>query len=287
MAFPCDQWPSTWFPVARRRQNPAGRLFCFPCAGGSSTDVIFREWSGAMPDDVELAVLEMPGRARRMTEPLETSLPRLIERLLPVFRACVDRPFAFFGHSLGAVVAYELARALSAARLPGPSLLMVSAKQAPHLPYARKLFDLPRDRIIGALRELNGTPDEVLRNEELLDIVLATLRSDLRMAFDYRFAGPPLREVPIMAFGGEDDPHVAVESIRAWELHTDAPFRSRIYPGGHFYMQQESRSEVRDEIVALMAALARGDGRHRSCFGDIPPGEIRERGPALAELALD
>lgn len=234
------------------------RLFCFPYAGGSSTDPIFRNWAGAMPDDVELAILEMPGRARRMAEPFEASLFRLVERLLPVFAACTDRPFAFFGHSLGAIVAYELARALSAAKMPRPSLLMVSAKQAPHIPYTRRLFDLPRDQFVCALRELNGTPDEVLQNQELLDIVVSVLRNDLEMAFKYRFVGAPLRGVPIFAFGGKDDPHVEVESILAWEEHTDRSFRSEIHPGGHFYIQQqESGDAVRERIVELMAALLR------------------------------
>jgi medium-chain acyl-[acyl-carrier-protein] hydrolase len=261
MQHQANRWPSIWFPVPRKRDNPVMRLFCFPYAGGSSSDAIFREWAIAMPDHVEVAVLEMPGRARRMAEPSETSLFRLVERLLPVFASCADRPFAFFGHSLGAIVAYELARALSAAKMPCPSLLMVSAKQAPHMPYTRRLFDLPRDQFIIALRELNGTPDEVLQNEELLDIVVSVLRNDLEMAFKYRFEGAPLRGIPIHAFGGENDPHVETESILAWDHHTDLPFRSEIHPGGHFYIQQDSRDAIRERIVELMTALCRDADR--------------------------
>lgn len=253
-------WPTTWFPVPRQREGALVRLFCFPWAGGGSTDAVFREWAGAMPAEVELAILEMPGRARRMAEPFEVSLPRLVERLMPVFAACVDRPFAFFGHSLGALVAYELARALAAANMPGPSLLILSAKQAPHLPYLHRLFDLPRERFLLALRELNGTPDEILQNEELLDIVVSVLRNDLEMAFNYRYAGAPLRDVPILALGGEDDPHVESESILAWKEHAER-FSSRIYPGGHFYIQQESKDAVRERVVEIMESLARDAGR--------------------------
>jgi medium-chain acyl-[acyl-carrier-protein] hydrolase len=274
MQYQANRWPSTWFPVPRKRTNPTARLFCFPYAGGSSSDAIFREWANALPDDVELAVLEMPGRARRMAEPFETSLFRLVERLLPVFASCTDRPFAFFGHSLGAIVAYELARALSAAKMPCPSLLMVSAKQAPHKPYTRRLFDLPRDQFILALRELNGTPDEVLQNEELLDIVVSVLRNDLEMAFKYRFVGAPLRGIPIHAFGGKDDPHVEIESILAWDSHTDLPFRSEIHPGGHFYIQQESKDAVRERIVDLMTTLSRDAGRSREPARISPPMDV-------------
>lgn len=257
--YRADDRPSSWFTVPRQRTNPAIRLFCFPYAGGSSTDPVFRQWANAMPDEVELAVLEMPGRARRMAEPFETSLPRLVSRLVPVFASCVDRPFAFFGHSLGAIVAYELARALAAAGMPGPRLLVVSAKQAPHMPYRRRLFDLPRDQFVSALRQLNGTRDEILENEELLDIVVAVLRNDLEMAFNYRFAGAPLRDVPILACAGRDDPHVEVDSVLAWKEHADQ-FGATVYPGGHFFIQHESSDAIRDRIVEVMTALARGHG---------------------------
>lgn len=248
-------WPSSWWPVPCRRDRPSARLFCFPYAGGSSTDPIFREWASAMPVEIELSILEMPGRARRMAEPFEVSLQRLVQRLVPVFAACTDLPFVFFGHSLGAIVAYELARALDLARLPCPGLLLVSAKQAPHLPYTQRLFDLPRDRFVDALRELDGTPDEVFRNEELLELVVSVLRSDLEMAFNYRYAGLAMRKVPIIAFGGRDDPHVSVESVLAWEAHT-GHFQSEIYPGGHFYLQKESKVAVRDRVVDIMRAFA-------------------------------
>ncbi|MBN6100565.1 thioesterase [Xanthomonas sp. CFBP 8703] len=251
------------------------RLFCFPYAGGSSTDPVFRQWANAMPAEVELCILETPGRARRMTEPLEASLPRLVERLVPVFAACTDKPFVFFGHSLGAIVAYELARALAAAKLPCPSQLIVSAKQAPHLPYTRRLFDLPREQFIDALRELNGTPDELLQNEELLDLVVAVLRNDLEMAFNYRYSGAPLRHVPILAFGGRDDPHVDIQTVLAWKTHT-AQFRSEIYPGGHFYLQRESKNVVRDRMVDIMAALARDVGNRCGATGAIAADDERQ-----------
>lgn len=249
-----DHQSSLWFTVPRPRQQPAMRLFCFPYAGGSSTDPVFRQWAHAMPDDVEVAVLEMPGRSRRMAEPFENSLPRLVERLVPVLANYADLPFVFFGHSLGAIIAYELARALAAAGLPVPTLLVVSAKQAPHLPYRHRLYDLPRDEFIGALRRLNGTRDEILQNEELLDIVIAVLRNDLEMAFNYRFEGAPLRTVPIVACAGQEDPHVEIDSILAWKQHADQ-FDASVYPGGHFYIQHESCDAIRQRMIELMVAL--------------------------------
>lgn len=251
-----DHQPSLWFTVPRPRQQPAMTLFCFPYAGGSSTDPVFRQWAHAMPDDVEVAVLEMPGRARRMAEPFENSLPRLVERLVPVLANCTDRPFAFFGHSLGAIIAYELARALAVAGMRVPKLLVVSAKQAPHLPYRHRLYDLPRDEFIGALRRLNGTRDEILQNEELLEIVIAVLRNDLEMAFHYRFDGAPLRTVPIVACAGQDDPHVEMDSVLAWKDHADQ-FEASVYPGGHFYIQHESGEAIRRRMVELMVELRR------------------------------
>lgn len=245
-----------WFTVPRPRVQPALTLFCFPYAGGSSTDPVFRQWAQAMPDDVEVSVLEMPGRSRRMAEPFENSLPRLVERLVPVLAQHADRPFAFFGHSLGAIVAYELARALAVAGMQLPKLLVVSAKQAPHLPYRHRLHDLPRDQFIDAIRQLNGTRDEILQNDELLDIVMSVLRNDLEMAFNYRFTGAPLRTVPIVACAGQDDPHVEIDSVMAWKDHADH-FSTSVYPGGHFYIHHESGDAIRRRMVELMTALSR------------------------------
>lgn len=260
-----DDQPSLWFTVPRPRANPKMTLFCFPYAGGSSTDPVFRQWAHAMPDDVEVAVLEMPGRSRRMAEPFERSLLGLVGRLVPVMAHYADRPFAFFGHSLGAIVAYELARALEIAGKPVPRLLVVSAKQAPHLPYRHRLYDLPRDEFISALRKLNGTRDEILQNEELLEIVISVLRNDLEMAFKYRFLGPPLRTVPIIACAGRDDPHVELESIDAWREHAEQ-FEFSVYPGGHFYIQNESSEAIRARMVELMMRAIRTPGLASGVF---------------------
>ena len=211
------------------------RLFCFSHAGaGAST---FGAWAGPLARaGVDVCPVQLPGRENRFREPPHHRLEPLLEALGSALFRHLDRPYALFGHSLGALLAYELARVLSAVGLR-PERLLVSGRIAPQLRDTRPaMHGLSDTELVAGLRELGGIPDALLDNRELLAMQLPTLRADLAVNETYRHvAGPPL-EVPVTAFGGDRDPKVGIAELRAWARTTRAGFRASVLPGGHFFI---------------------------------------------------
>ena len=181
--------------------------------------------------------MQFPGRGERMLETPYTKVSPLVEAMAIAMRDYLDKPFAFFGHSLGAVVGYELARHLQKEYGLQPRQLFVSGRRAPHVPnHEPPTYDLPQDEFIEELRRLNGTPKEVLEQPELLHMILPLLRADFEMVQTYSYMeGPPLT-CPIMGFAGMQDEEVDVEDVNAWQAHTSASFRLQKLPGGHFFL---------------------------------------------------
>jgi medium-chain acyl-[acyl-carrier-protein] hydrolase len=170
-------------------------------------------------------------------EPALTRVPPLVAALAEGLRQYLGKPFAFFGHSMGAVLGFELARLLRDQGLPQPVRLFVSAHRAPQLPDARPpLHDLPEPELVQALRRLKGTPEEILRHAELLELMLPLLRADFAVAETYTYvAAAPLR-CPISAFGGDADAEVGCDQLAAWSAQTQDGFRLRMLPGDHFFL---------------------------------------------------
>jgi medium-chain acyl-[acyl-carrier-protein] hydrolase len=195
-----------------------------------------------LPASVEVCPVQVPGRETRFREPAFTRLPPLIEALAESLRPYLDRPFAFFGHSLGALVAYELARRLRRDGGPEPVHLFVSGCAAPQTrTRVTSLHTLPLPEFREELRRLNGTPAAVLQNDELLELLLPTLRADFALCETYAYAaGPPLT-YPVCAWGGLGDDTVARQDLEAWRDLTTAPFRLRMVPGDHFFLQGARR----------------------------------------------
>ncbi|HOA25295.1 MAG TPA: alpha/beta fold hydrolase [Aggregatilineales bacterium] len=219
------------------RANGAARLrlFCLPHAGGGAST--YHTWAGLLPPDVEVCAVQLPGRETRISEPPMTDLPSLVEALAGALLPCLDRPFALFGHSMGALLGFELARVLEAQGLRAERLF-VSAHRAPHLPDRDEpISTLPEPDFLNEIRRLNGTPPEVLADDELRALVLPVLRADFAMieAYTYR-EGEPLSS-PITALGGLADGSVTREELEAWGAHTRAGFVVRMFPGDHFYIQ--------------------------------------------------
>ena len=237
------------------RQNPLGRprlrLFCFPHAGGGAS--AYRGWERRLPDEVELVVVQLPGRESRLLEPAFSQLHELADVLEGVLRRTLDAPFAFFGHSMGAYIAFELARRLEP-RYPLRQLF-VSACRAPHMPASvPPLHGLPDTEFIEKLSDrYQEIPLEVRESEELMELVLPNLRADLELVETYRLPDrPPRLAVPIGGFGGTSDKSVSEAELRGWDELTRASFRLRMFPGGHFYLQPN-----RDRLLrALSAELA-------------------------------
>jgi medium-chain acyl-[acyl-carrier-protein] hydrolase len=230
---------TTWFPSLRRRAFSDVRLFCFPYAGGSAA--IYQRWQAGLPDGVEVCPAHLPGRGARLSEtPYNNSRP-LVEALCDNIGPHLDKPFAFFGHSMGALIAFELARELRRRGEPLPLCLYISGRSAPQLadPDSPK-HDLPEEEFIAELRKLNGTPKEVLENAELMHIMSPLLRADFAVCETYSYESEPPLGCPIAAFGGLQDFEVGRERVAAWREQTSGRFSLRMLPGDHFYLNSQS-----------------------------------------------
>ena len=199
---------------------------------------MFREWSDGLPADVEVCPIQFPGRGTRLMEPPYSRLSLLVEALIQALLPLLDKPFALFGHSLGSLVSFELARQIWANHQVRPVRLFVSAGPAPQIPRRNSpIHDLPEKEFMAELRRLNGIPAELLSNKELMDIVLPSLRADFALFESYRYlSGPPLN-CPISTFGGLNDNRVNHDDLEAWRDQTTASFTIRMFPGDHFFLK--------------------------------------------------
>lgn len=226
-----------WLSVPRANPNGKLRLFCFPYSGAAAS--IYYNWSDTLPNFIEVCPVQYPGRGTRVMEPLLHRLADLVENAYQGLSPFFDLPYAFFGHSLGAQVAFELARRVTEQGLKSPVYLFISGHTAPQWPeHESPLYALPEDDFIARLRSLNGTPDEVLNNLELRELLLPILRADFEVSETYQYQpGPPLN-CPICACGGIQDSFVTRESLEGWRIHTTSRFSVRMFPGDHFYLNQ-------------------------------------------------
>lgn len=194
-----------------------------------------------------------------MAEARFTALPPLVEELTPVLSERVaGSRYVFFGHSLGALIAFEVCRGFRRIGTALPDRLIVSGLGAPHLPPRRPpIHDLPEREFIDELRRLDGTPDEALRNAELMELLLPMLRADSALSETYEFTDEPPLACPIVAFGGQDDEDAPVEDVREWRVHTNGPFTYRIFPGGHFFLHEHERDVANEVAKHLRPASGR------------------------------
>jgi medium-chain acyl-[acyl-carrier-protein] hydrolase len=240
-----------WGIVRRPVAEPRLRIFCFPHAGGGAS--AYGAWPAEMPPDVELVAVQPPGRERRIAEPPFDRMEPLVDAAYAALSPLWNRPFAFFGHSTGALVAFELARRLRREGAPGPLHLVASGRWAPHLSDPEPpVYAMPRDELIAALRRYGGTPDEVLDDPDLMDFILPVLRCDFAVGDTYAYRDEPPLELPITAVGGEADPRVSAEALESWGRHTTGPFACRQLPGDHFFLHAD-----RAPLIALLRELSR------------------------------
>lgn len=238
-----------WFACPLPNPEARTRLFLFPYAGGGPG--AFGKWPVAFPGTVEIRIAHYPGRGSRHDEPPLRTISDLAGQLSEAIRPLLEKPFAFFGHSLGGLVAFELARQLHRQNLPRPQTLFVSACGAPHDPDLHPpIHTLPDREFMSVLWELNGLPAELAGRPDLLELLLPVLRADFEAAESYEFIvdNPPL-SCPIVALSGQDDLHVKSEEIEGWSSHTSATFKSRNFPGGHFFIHTD-----RTGVIAFLAS---------------------------------
>lgn len=199
---------------------------------------MFRTWSNALPADVEVCPVQLPGRSTRLMERPFTEMSPLVEVLAPALSSLLDKPFAIFGHSLGALVGFELARQLRRQYGVNPVRLFVSAGSAPQVPHRDRPINLmPAKEFVAHVHRLHGIPMELLAHEELMEIVIPLLRADFTLYETYKYSAEPLLNCPISTFGGLQDGRVGHGDLEAWRDETTASFSLRMLPGDHFFLK--------------------------------------------------
>ncbi|UFP93835.1 thioesterase II family protein [Gloeobacter morelensis] len=228
---------SKWVVFPRPNPRARLRLFCFPYAGGAAH--VFRNWPSRLPESLEVGALELPGHGGRLAEAPFTELPPLVRAAAAALAPYQDRPVALFGHSMGALIAFELARMLKREHNLAPVHLFVSARRAPQMATdadAVQLHRLPAQELIERLRRLNGTPRAALADAELMELLLPTLRADFAVCETYRYTSETLLPCPITVFGGLQDPEVSLSELEGWREQTKAAFARYLLPGDHFFL---------------------------------------------------
>jgi medium-chain acyl-[acyl-carrier-protein] hydrolase len=231
--------------------NPAAtvRLFCFPYSGAGAS--IFRPWAAQLAPHVEVLAIQLPGRETRLKEPLFTNLPALIPTLTPVLLPYLDRPFVFFGHSVGALISFEVARQLRRLGHLTPFHLIASGRQAPQLLASTPpIHQLPNTDFLEQLSRYNGTPTIVLQNVELMNLFMPILRADLAMNETYIYTPEAAFEFAITALGGLQDEQVSQAGLSAWREQTSGDFCFKMFPGDHFFLKNQQM-----EILQFIASL--------------------------------
>lgn len=229
-----DASRNSWFLRPRPTDTPRMRLFCFPYAGSGAS--VFRTWSSHLPNDIEVVGIQLPGREWRIQEPPARRLAELLPRLTEAIAPLTKVPFAFFGHSMGALVAFELTRYLRRNELTQPDQLFLSAFRAPHLPNPNiRIYHLP-DEVIKTVLLKEGTPEEVIRNDELMKALLPTLRADFEVCDTYDFATEAPVAIPMHIYGGAQDVRVDRDDLEQWRSLAGSHFDLTILPGSHFFL---------------------------------------------------
>jgi medium-chain acyl-[acyl-carrier-protein] hydrolase len=217
------------------------RLFCFPYAGGGSA--IYRPWARQIHRHIEVVPALLPGREFRLREPALTRIEPLVESLAREIFPYLDRPFAFFGHSMGAIISFELARRLRWERGVEPDHLFISGRRAPQLPEQDpEIHDLPEPEFIKEVERMKGTPKEVLEHAELMQMLIPMLRADFAICRTYTYiASAPLR-CPITVLGGTDDDTTTRDKLDAWCAQTTGGCRVHMLEGDHFFINQQQQA---------------------------------------------
>ena len=227
------------------KPNPAAkvRLFCFPYAGAGPQ--VYRNWPQKLSRFIEFFAVQLAGRGTRLNERPYTSVVNAAEDLIGSFERYLDKPIVLFGHSLGALMCFELAHRLRDKYGIEPSLLIVSGRGAPQVPNDDPpTYDLPDPEFINELRRLNGTPSEVLEHTALMELMLPIIKADFKMSETYTFIERPPLNCPLVAMGGINDPGLDRNSLEAWGELTKGSFSMHMVPGDHFMIHSAESAVV-------------------------------------------
>jgi medium-chain acyl-[acyl-carrier-protein] hydrolase len=251
-AEPSHVAASRWFDNRFRSPNATRSLYCFPFAGGSAS--YYASWAPCFTGAIELVPVALPGREARIAEPGPASIGELADDLAELIAAAPSKTL-LFGHSMGAIIAFEVARRLQGLRRP-PEYLFVSGRPAPPISRPESVVStLPRTELIGVLRGYGSAPEEFLGNDELLDLLLPMIRADFALIERYRYVPGPRLACPILGWCGDSDPDVTPAAMAGWKHETTGTYRLIRRTGGHFFLN--------DHHEHVAAAIHRAASRSR------------------------
>ena len=229
---------SAWI-MPEIKKSAKRRLFCFPFAGGGAS--AYRNWLSESLDDLEIIAMQPPGRENRMGDRLLESMDDIVTGVVREIIKYGDCPFSFFGHSLGARVAFECVRRLRQLNIQLPEHLFVSGSRSPEIPEPKPLHHLDDTRFVEELKRFSGTPQVILENRELMELFLPILRADFTLDETYSFVEAPPLPVPVTAFCGTDDEEATFEEMEGWRRHTVSSFNLHFVEGEHFFVLEAWR----------------------------------------------
>jgi len=242
-----------WLIIPNPKPMADLKLICFPYAGGSASTYL--TWSEWLPANVELVAIQLPGRASRLFEKAHSDFDTLIEALLEFIPNLIDRPYVFFGHSLGSRIAFGLMSKMKDKGLKLPIHFIASGSRAPHISSkAREISHLPDEEFIVVLRQLNGTPKAVLENRDIMSIYLPLLRADFQLASACYIPSKYRFDCPISVLGGKGDKVVCHSDLLRWEELFSHPLDLNYLVGDHFFI--ESNKQLMAEAINRVLNIA-------------------------------
>lgn len=235
-----------WLKRLGRSDLAKVRLLCFHYAGGNAS--MYRDWPRLLPQSIEPIAVQLPGRSDRFREAPCERMTHLVDKLVEVIKPILDQPFAFYGASMGARVAWALTHALRDRAMPAPVRLYVAGSVAPSVEEGVRGWDEPDSGLVGYMRDLGGTPPEILADPDLLSGLLPLLRADLTVLGTHAFRPAVPLDVPIRAFAGLEDLEASAEQMRPWSEETCARFDLDVVAGGHFFSPVGQRQVI--EVIS-------------------------------------
>ncbi|MFK7829716.1 MAG: thioesterase II family protein [Congregibacter sp.] len=242
---------NAWVSCPRPEPDATFRMFCLPFAGGGAS--LYRSWGEELGADIEVCPIQLPGRESRVGEPAHHDFSVLASALANQLSLYLDRPYFIYGHSMGALLAFEAIRALQESGQALPQIAFLGAHRAAHLkPRRQSMLELDDAEFIARISAFGGFQKEVLESEELLNFILPTLRADFSICDGYEYAGGDPIDCPIVAISGAHDPEVPPEDMGAWQEHTRHPVQHITLDAGHFFIKTHSES-----LISVIRRFAR------------------------------
>ena len=251
---------SLWLRRFHPAQEMNNRLICFPHAGGSAS--FYFPVSKALSVRTDVVAIQYPGRQDRRNEPCIETIAELADQVSWFIRPLADRPLTFFGHSMGAILSFEVARRLEATGIV-LSGFFASGRRAPSAYRDERVHLRDDNGLLADVRALSGTDSQLLSDEEIVSMVLPAIRSDYKAAETYRYQPGPELRCPIFALVGDKDPKATVDEARVWGMHTTGPFLCRVFRGGHFYLNSHAPTII-DIIAEHLGSIPSSAQRTRS-----------------------